>query len=162
MLVRVRYLVLAAVCCSISACSSIHSTYLKRNKEMCGWETKHLRGTPITLDVPHHYKIEVIEICYEANGNILRDSKTNVVITGHEVVFDVVDSKEVFTVDFVKPGAGTLQTKVDFNPETQYVTNINNKIDDTTIETITASIKSLNGTLAIWTLPSRRNAATLR
>lgn len=133
-------------------CSSIHSTYLKRNKEMCGWETKHLHGVPITLEVPHTYKIDIIETYYAKKGNFLRETVSKIPVTTLDVCFEVVDTKEVFTVDFVKPGAGVLKTNVELDQTTQYFSKIDNEIQDNTIEEITKSIKAIRDSIKLQTL----------
>jgi hypothetical protein len=105
-------LTLAVACLIGAGCSSIQSTHVKRNEEMCGWETTHLHGIPVTLQVPHHFRVEVIETSWEKNGNLVRDAATKVPVTTHDVNVAVADTQEIFTVDFVKPGAGTLNTHV--------------------------------------------------
>src|SRR4051812_3058051 len=59
-------------------CSSIASTHVERDKGLCGWKTTHLRGIPTTLEVPHHFKISIIDTYYEKGGNMLRDPHGNV------------------------------------------------------------------------------------
>lgn len=134
----------------VSGCSSISSTHVERDKQFCGWKTTHLHGTPITLSVPHHYKITIIDTYWEKGGNVLRDTEDNSQnpkpICSRDVKFEVEDTQEIFTVDFVKPGAGTLKTTANF--DAQYFTSIDNKIVDTTIEEITKSIKTLSSALA--------------
>jgi len=116
-----------------------------------------LQGIPVTLDVPHHYNINIIEIFYEKNGNLIRDSITKLPVTSMDVEFEVVDTKEIFTVDFVKPGAGNLTTKLKM--ENQYFTSIENKIEDDTIEQITRSINELGKALKPATKGTRASLA---
>jgi hypothetical protein len=123
---------------------------VERDTAMCGWRTTHLCGTPITLSVPHHYTVTIIDNYYEKNGNVLRDSNDpeHKPLCTRDVSFAVEDTKEIFTVDFVKPGAGTLATSATLDPTSQYFTGIHNTIEDTTIQEITSSIKSLTSTLS--------------
>jgi hypothetical protein len=136
-----------------SGCSSIHSTHLKRNEDICGWDTKHLHGIPITLDVPEKFNIEIIETRFyykdgQGNGKVLYDAKDGKPIVTRNVNVSVKNKKEIFTVDFIKPGAGQLTTGVDLDAKNQYFSEINNKITDTTIDSITAAINTIGGSLA--------------
>jgi hypothetical protein len=63
------------------------------------------------------------------------------------VKVEVTTTKEVFTVDFIKPGAGTLQTKAALDPANQYFTKIDNVIEDTTIEAIKNALVTVTGAL---------------
>lgn len=131
-------------------CSSIHSTHVKRNLDKCGFDTKHLRGIPITLEVPEKFKVEIVEAQFvnEENGRVLRDAATGRPVVTRNVDVAVTYKKEIFTVDFVKPAAGTLTTGVDLDPNAQYFSEINNKITDTTIDTITEAIKNITGSIS--------------
>jgi hypothetical protein len=136
----------------MAGCSSIGSTHLERDPDSCGWKKTHLCGMPITLSVPHYFDVTVVEIYWEKDGNILRDTAADAngahpPIVTRDARVKVVDKKEIFTVDFVKPGSGSLTTKVDLDPTTQYFTSINNKIVDTTIDDIAASIKSISSAI---------------
>lgn len=141
----------AAFICMFLAtgCSSIKSTHVERDLSLCGWRTTKLHGTPITLTVPHHYKITIIDVCYEKAGNVLRDKDSDEKpITTREVAFEVEESQEIFTVDFVKPGAGTLHATANLDADKQYFSGIETKIVDNTIQEITNSVKTLSSTLA--------------
>jgi hypothetical protein len=131
-------------------CSSIHSTHVKRNEEACGWDTKDLHGIPITLDVPDKFKIEILETQYfdKLSGKVVRNAIDGKPVVTRNVNVTVINKKEIFTVDFIKPAAGQLTTAVDFDPKTQYFTEINNKITDTTIDAITAAINTVGSSLA--------------
>jgi hypothetical protein len=148
-------------------CCSIKSTYVERDKGLCGWKTTHLEGIPTTLEVPHDFKISIIDTYYEKAGNMLRDPRGNMPpgapvspippapqpaanlpllrTRGVEVV--VENTKEIFTVDFVRPAAGTLSTKAALDADHQYFTSIDNKIEDKTIQDITTSINTLSAAI---------------
>jgi len=144
---RIIWSGILATCFASVACSSIKTTHLKRNKSNTGWKKTCLHGMPVTLRVPHHYEVNVAEVYYEMGGNLLRDaSDTNATkspVTSLDVDFKVVEAEEVFTVDFVRPGAGTLQTKATLDSNTHYFKSIDNEIVDNTIEEITKSIQAI-------------------
>ena len=129
-------------------CSSVESTHVKRNNDICGFETTRLHGIPITLEVPHHFQVEVIETYWESDsGNLLRDAVTKQPVTTRWVKLKVENTKEIFTVDFIKPGAGTLDSHVQIDAQKQYFTSIDNTIQDNTIEEITNSISAIAGSV---------------
>jgi hypothetical protein len=135
-------------------CSSISSTHLKKNSETCGWDTTHLHGIPITLDVPDKFKVEVVETLYyhytdtDKVGRVLRDTVDGKPVVNRSAQVTVKNKKEIFTVDFVKPGAGQLNTAVDLDPAAQYFSEINNKITDQTIDSITSALGTVGGALS--------------
>src|SRR5262249_20666683 len=140
-----------------AGCCSIATTHVERNKEACGWNLTHMNGIPTTLDVPHHFRVSIVETYYEKAGNILRDPRGNCppgftvpaapdapapvanlpILKTHRVDIQVENTKEIFAVDFVRPAAGTLTTKASLDAERQYFTSIDNKIVDKTIQDIT-------------------------
>ncbi len=151
-----RLVLTVALYSAVAGCHSITSTHIERAKDLCGWKTAKMHGIPTTLEVPHHFKIAVVDTYFERNGNVLRDMGCEKVITpGHlppllkerRVDVTVENTKEIFTVDFVRPGAGTLNTKATLDAERQYFTKIENKIEDKTIQDITAAINTLSGAL---------------
>src|SRR5262245_53931208 len=130
MFMRATYLLQTALLgLAVVSCSSIKSTHVERAKEFCGWQTTHMRGIPTTLEVPHHFKISVIDTYYEKAGSVLRDTNCaaglphNVpppLVKTRSVEVVVENTKEIFTVDFVRPAAGTLTTKAELDADRQY------------------------------------------
>lgn len=149
---QMLFFALSCLCIAGAGCSSIHTTHVKRNEDRCGWDTKHLRGIPITLEVPHQYQVQVVERYYITGGadatklpKLLKVGNETIKTT--YVKLDVTTTKEVFTVDFVKPGAGVLTTKADLDPTNQYFTKIDNSIEDKTIDAIKEAITKVAGAL---------------
>lgn len=157
---RTIHLLQPALLLTLVGCCSVSSTHVERDKASCGWKTTHLHGLPVTLEVPHRFKVSIIDTFYEKSGNVLRD--TSCVAPGmvppalktRSVEVTVENTKEIFTVDFVRPAAGTLKTNAQLNAERQYFTSIDNKIEDKTIQDITTAIGTLSG--AISSLPKNR------
>jgi hypothetical protein len=139
-----KILSLLSLCLTSVGCTSIGSTHIERAKELCGWNTTHLHGIPITLEVPHHYEIQIVETYYELGGALMRDSQTKSPIVTRKATFQVKNTKEIFTVDFVRPAAGTLDTSLTLDPKSEYFTKIDNKLTDTTIKDITAAITTIS------------------
>jgi hypothetical protein len=154
--VKPTYLIWPALLALITlglGCSSIRTEHLERDLDLCGWKKTHLHGIPITLSVPHHFEVSIIETYYEIQGSIVREVSADPKVNGppvvtREVQLEVKDTKEIFTVDFVKPASGTLDTKVELDPNAQYFKTINNTIVDTTISDIANSIKTLSGAIS--------------
>ena len=97
------------------------STYITKNPFGCGWQTKHLRGAPVTVWVPSHLEIRIKENRYLFDGTLVMDETGKAATTRH-VEIQVREKREVFTVDFVRPGAGTAEITADF--KNQYLSNV--------------------------------------
>jgi hypothetical protein len=132
-----------------AGCSSISTTHLKRNEDTCGWDTTHLHGIPITIDVPDKFRVEIVESQYfHAKSNrIVSNASDNKPVSTRKATVSVTLKKEIFTVDFVKPASGQLSTSVDLDPKSQYFTEINNKITDTTIDSIANAINTIGSSI---------------
>jgi hypothetical protein len=147
---RTGAILLASLLVVLTAgCSSIHSTHLKRNPDTCGWDTTHLHGIPITLDVPDKFKVEIVETQYyhTTSKRIVTSAADGRPVATRSVTISVTLKKEIFTVDFVKPASGQLTTSVDLDAQAQYFTEINNKITDTTIDSIANAINTIGSSI---------------
>jgi hypothetical protein len=134
---------MAAFLSGASACTSISSTHVKRNPEACGWDTKHLRGVPITVKVPTHLELKVIETQYLFGNSPI--CVNGIPHATRRVEHTVREKDEIFTVDFARPAAGTGSADITF--EGQYLKSVNGSIDDRTLRDITGAIKNIFGTL---------------
>lgn len=143
--------------CVISGagCTSVKSTALKRNSDNSfvgasnGSEKAHgaaraFKGIPITLEIPSHVDVEITETYYiELHGAQLREVAFDPATPRNlDVVIHPIKTRKAFTVDFVRPAAGTLETDLAFSDD-QYLTSITNKLEDKTIKDITAAIQTL-------------------
>jgi len=70
-----------------------------------------------------------------------------IAVTTRDVEVFVREKKEVLTVDFVKPAAGTADLTVDYNELTPYPTKVSGAVTDNTIKDITSAIKNITGTI---------------
>jgi len=127
-------------------CSSSRSTMLTRNECNTGWnKIGHLHGTPITLRVPTHVRIYVYEkYCMErvtvaAVSRWQRADLPPLYDFGSEVLY----TDKIFTTDFIRPAAGTLNLDVDYSD--QYVQRVQQDITDNTLKDVTALLATLPG-----------------
>lgn len=97
-------------------------------------KTRPYKGIPITLQVPSHLDIYIDETYYIAPGSgdgvvseILDDTRILNVRTS------IISTKKVFTVDFKRPGAGSLKLGMEFTDE-QYFKTITSELEDRTIK----------------------------
>jgi hypothetical protein len=118
-----------------TGCTSIRSTwYGDDGCQTCEKAKKHLRGVPTTLEVPTHLHVQILRTRY---GSF--NSTTGAVTFFPELDSKSVDvaqviQKEIFTVDFKRPASGTLAYDVKFDK--QYITKIENSLDDKTIASV--------------------------
>ena len=155
----------AALMFALSAigCRSAVSTLVTPDPENGGWKTKHLRGVPITVMVPTGLEIRIVEhrffeVPVGSLPQAVLDAKGCPLITRH-VQYDIREKQEVFTVDAVRPAAGTLTYSSTFAG--QYFSGFNTKVEDTTIDTITAAVKGITGVLPKKSLtPAKSTSAT--
>lgn len=116
-----------------SGCTSIKSQLLTRDEVNQNWEVRKLDGMPITVSVPTHVRVTIVETRY------LRDGK-ELSVRGRDVIHDVINTKKVFTVDFKRPAAGYLKYNAQLNDE-QYFKSIGSELQDTTISDVSLALQ---------------------
>lgn len=141
---------------TIVGCRSAASTYVQPDPERGGWTTRHLRGVPITVKVPTHLEVRVVERQYLALGK--EGEQPSVLTCARRVELDVREKDEVFTVDAVRPGAGTLNYKATFNK--QYFKTFDSKVEDKTIESITNAIATITPSLKNLAAPAKGKSSS--
>lgn len=112
-------------------------------------KTRPFRGVPVALKVPTHVDVKVTETYFIKMAMV--DGKREL----QEVVFNdpttprnlnitvtPITTKKLFTVDFVRPMAGTLDYEAKFTDE-QYFESIQNTIKDETLQDVTAAIATV-------------------
>jgi hypothetical protein len=117
-------------------CSSIRSDlFTDDGCQDCTKVKKHLHGVPTTLDVPTHVAVYVIRTSY---GRVSDKGEVTFVpeLESRSVAAESVVQKEVFTVDFKRPAAGSLKYNVKFDTRKQYITKISNTSNDQTITSV--------------------------
>lgn len=126
-----------------SGCTSMRSTALTRLDDGSLYSDleRPAKGVPLALKVPTHLEVEIVETFFWAN-NGATFAEANLPRPMIDVRTRVIETKQVFTVDFVRPAAGTLNTKLEFTDE-QYLKSINNRIEDQTIKAIAESARAL-------------------
>tara|TARA_R110002020_G_scaffold274412_2_gene489616 strand:+ start:21 stop:677 length:657 start_codon:yes stop_codon:yes gene_type:complete len=143
------------VALAVSGCKSFSSTMLNRlddnsfmgnsnGQTMHNGKTRPYKGIPITLEVPSHLDIYIDEIYYM---NMNNGSEASDPYRMLNVRATIIKTDKVFTVDFKRPGAGTLDLNLDFDANEQYFKKITSKIEDETIEQIGTSLSSFINTI---------------
>jgi hypothetical protein len=166
---RLAALVAAGAILTLSGCSSIKSTIYDPDN-CCGDNKRRLHGIPVTMDVPTHVKVTIVEKRYyrlpadaEGRAPLL---PTTIPPTRH-LEYDVVAVKELFTVDFKRPAAGTMDLQVAYDEKTsggQYFSGITYNVEDLTIDKVSGLIQAIissTPTLAGLGLPTAARDATL-
>lgn len=121
---------------ALTGCHSAVSTHVAPGPFGFGWETKKLKGVPVTVRVPTHLRLEVIEQRYiDPKTQCLLTDACQRPILGRRVAWTIQERDEVFTVDSVRPASGRLTYAATL--EDQYFKTFNTKIEDTTIQKIT-------------------------
>ncbi|MEI7687913.1 MAG: hypothetical protein WCL32_23145 [Planctomycetota bacterium] len=130
-------------CLLPTGCTSITSTlYSHDGCQNCVPVKKHLKGVPTTLEVPTHLQLSVLRSRYGKvtdEGVVVFEPQ----LETREVATDFVTQKEIFTVDFKRPAAGSLKYKLDFDVGKQYITGVTNESEDKTIAAVTTLITTV-------------------
>lgn len=110
-------------------------------------KTRPYKGVPITLEVPSHLDVYIDETYYMTlDENNLEAVELLPETRILDVRTDVIKTAKVFTVDFKRPGSGTLDLNLTFNDK-QYFDEIKSKIEDTTIKDTAALIGQVIGSV---------------
>jgi hypothetical protein len=131
-------------CCAALGCRSSVSTHVERGPLGYGWTTQKMAGVPVTVKMPTHLRVEVIEQRYLTSDNCLVPDAQGRPLVGHRVQVTVQEKDQVFTVDSVRPAAGKLTYQAEF--EDQYFKSLNTKVEDETIQKVTAAIGKFDPT----------------
>ena len=162
------------MCGFLTGCTTVTSTMLNRTDNdvfvgnsngepnaNCG--ATPFKGIPITVKVPTHLDVTISETYYLTVGKVKRADGTFVdelmeIPVKHrnlDVDADLVETDKLFTVDFPRPGSGTLDYKLDFGQDgdsyPQYFKQIKNKIVDDTIKDVSMAVESVIPKLASLT-----------
>jgi len=153
---------LSAVLLSLVGCTSIKSTILQRDESNTHWQTIEAQGIPITLEVPTHLRIAIIDTKYyfkSGNGwEPLKKGSVDYVST--QVDHSFLRTKKVFTIDPKRPAAGENSFRFDLAEDKQYLSKIESDVTDRTIEEASSALERLliairpgKGTGAAFTAP---------
>ncbi|MCA9065001.1 MAG: hypothetical protein KDA96_18150 [Planctomycetaceae bacterium] len=128
---------LLAVLVVLPGCKSIKSTLLLRDEMNLGWQTIESDGIPITLRVPTHLQVAIVDVQYahrpgEKGWALLSDGDkpvTTVSVSHHFIV-----TEKIFTVDPKRPAAGDIDFTIDLAEDKQYLSKVTSDITDRTIQ----------------------------
>lgn len=130
-----------------TGCTSIRSVMLARNEHNTAWaQERHLPGVPITLSVPTHLKVAIKEKYYLTSvsaGGVTRVERVKLDVPVYRVDHEFINTEKIFTVDFKRPAAGTMDLTLDFKDDTQYFKQIQHEVKDETIKDVTALLDTL-------------------
>lgn len=131
----------------LSGCKSIPSQLLDRDEANCSWRKTKLRGVPVTLNVPTHVQIQVVDKTLLTTG---MDGKAVPVFLDDRTLRDIrtefIVGKKIFMVDLERPAAGSLDYTAEFRD--QYFSKIQSKVNDQTIEQTSKAIERILGKVA--------------
>ena len=129
-------------------CSSFRTTAIDRleNDTIVVNPEKPLKGVPVSLRIPTHLELSVIETTYwqVANDNSLALSRLDTCRATRTVTHDTRYTEKIFLVDPVRPGSGTASYGFTFmsgraSPNAAdrgkgYLSSVQYTVDDTTIK----------------------------
>jgi hypothetical protein len=137
---------LGASCLLIAqvGCQSAVSTHVAADSYEGGWKTKSLRGIPVTVKVPTHLELRVIERRYYTEGS------SEPFHVARIVEHEIREKDRVFTVDSVRPAAGTAtySASLENSKNPQFFSKFDTKIEDSTVKSISALVPKLPDVLA--------------
>lgn len=140
-----------------AGCHSIRTQLLHRDENNSCWKKKRLTGIPITLKVPTHLRVTVVEkiLLDKESKPIALDGKEP--LTFRDVRYNFLVTEKIFTVDLERPAAGTLNYTAQF--EDQYFKQLQSQVNDQTIEQTSMALQRILQTVAPQGLIARRTAA---
>ena len=137
---QLTYMAAVALVICMTGCASFGTNFLHRTEDNSAWQNeKHLRGVPVTLKVPTHVRIDVIEKSY-----LLRNAKSvqrkNPAFPLRTVQYTPIETEKIFLVDLKRPGAGTIGATLKFDAQEQYFNSIKTDVTDETLSAISALV----------------------
>lgn len=153
---RAQNLLMIVFLVALTGCTSIRSLPLNRSPddEFTKNQPIPFKGIPITMKVPTHLDVEIIETYYLQNVACFEkvtgkpDAQTyadlrEIPMTHRNLSVKVtpIFTEKVFTVDFKRPASGSLEYGATFGTD-QYFDSIKGTVIDRTIEDVTALVKA--------------------
>ena len=154
--------ILVVLFLAVTGCMSIQSTMLHRDACNTAWEKKKLKGMPITLKVPTHVRVDVVETKYlVTDGTGSRYVKVNDCdVVKYEVKREQIVTEKIFTVDLKRPAAGTMDYTAKLSPADQYFTQVTSNLDDITIQEASKAFERILGALPTVAAPNAGKVPT--
>lgn len=156
-----RALVLTLI--AIPGCCSIRTTAIDRKENDCIVVNPEcpMHGIPVSLRIPTHLELKVVETTYWEKQDIPGEKPTLVPLSTcratRTVEHNVCYTEKIFLVDPVRPGAGTSSYGFEFmsggdkkNDGKGYLKKVDYKIDDQTIKESANLLSSALGFLSAF------------
>ncbi len=121
-------------------CTGIGSHFLHRDETNAEWEQEKLRGVPVTVKVPTHVKVSVIEQRYFYT-NAEGEPPTEIPNCSRVIDYEFITTSRLFTVDPKRPATGTSSWEIDL--EGQYPKSVKNDVSDLTIQQVSVAIETI-------------------
>jgi hypothetical protein len=159
---RRDWIALLALALSLApvGCTSMRSTLFSYDGcQDCSRVKKHLKGVPTTVEVPTYLQVIVRRSRWgrvDPNGAVVFTPE----LETREVEIVPKYQKEIFGVDFTRPAAGTLKYNLTFDKDRQYITGIDNHLEDKTIADVTSLIAAILQTIPPVKAPVRAGDGT--
>lgn len=137
---RLRLFIAVAIVLVPFGCTGIGSRFLHRDETNTEWQQEKLRGVPVTVKVPTHVKISVIEQRYfytNADG----DPPLEIPNCSRVIDYEFIHTSRLFTVDPKRPAAGTSSWEIDLDG--QYPKSVKNDVSDLTIQQVSVAIETI-------------------
>ncbi|MEZ6061480.1 MAG: hypothetical protein R3C19_14135 [Planctomycetaceae bacterium] len=129
----------------VCGCTTARSTMLFRDPGNTQWQQDKTTGYPITLRVPTHIKVEIVEKLYlvDAGSRGVRPAvdEQNNVFRSWDFRTQILETDKVFTVDYKRPVAGTLNYNTNLSPD-QSIEVIQNRLADDAIAQIGVAVSN--------------------
>ena len=134
------FLSVACITLTGGGCNSIRSTMLTRDEGNNYWtKVECLDGVPITLKVPTHIRISVIDqhfLTKVSAGGVSKWERVELDVPVRSVAVNYIYTEKIFTVDFARPAAGTMDLTLEMDEKEQYFKKIQDKVTDETIDDV--------------------------
>jgi hypothetical protein len=144
--VRKRFVSASLAAGLLAGCTSFTSTLIEPGHDPTAHHNKektHLRGYPITLHVPTHLRVELIEEFYLRE--VQNEQPTPITCNGkllctYDIATEVIESDKIFTVDYKRPAAGMIKYDTKFTSD-QYIYQIRSQLVDNTIAQVANAVQ---------------------
>jgi hypothetical protein len=146
-----RLLVAAGLAAGIG-CTTIRTKFYDFD-ETGTRDVRCLKGLPVTLQVPTHLKLQVIETHYFVKNQDMKTAQTvpYVLLASEKpargLSYDFITVKELYAVDFKRPLSGIQDLKMSLKD--QYFTKIQNDVTDNSLQSIANLVQAAAAALPV-------------
>ena len=125
---------------TVVGCTGIGSRFIYRDEMNSRWKQERLRGVPVTMKVPTHVKISIVEQRYFYTSEAGKQP-TEISNCSRVIDYEFIHTSKLFTVDPKRPAAGT--SSWEFDLEGQYPKSAKNDVNDLTIQQVSMAIETV-------------------